>query len=126
MPKNEALGKQGEDLAANYLEQNGIKILGRNQRFAGVEVDLLAEEGEEIVVVEVKTRGSKLVHPSLAVDQKKQKRLARAAQAIALEYPAHSLRFDVICLIMQNNACTIEHYRDAFRPELSFGDSSFE
>ena len=49
-------GKAGEDLAAKFLEQNGLKILERNYRFERGEIDLIAEEGDELVFVEVKAR----------------------------------------------------------------------
>jgi putative endonuclease len=49
-------GKAGEELAAQYLERNGLKILERNYRFERGEIDLIAEEGEELVFVEVKAR----------------------------------------------------------------------
>ena len=51
-------GKIGEDLAAKYLERNGLRIIERNYRFERGEIDLIAEEGEELVFVEVKTRRS--------------------------------------------------------------------
>ena len=51
-------GKVGEDLAANFLEQIGFKIIKRNYRFERGEIDLIAEEGDELVFVEVKARRS--------------------------------------------------------------------
>lgn len=51
-------GKAGEDIAANYLEREGLKILERNYRFERGEIDIIAEEGDELVFVEVKARRS--------------------------------------------------------------------
>ncbi len=52
------IGKHGEDLACKYLEQNGYKILERNYRIRGGEIDIVAKDGEYLVFVEVKTRWS--------------------------------------------------------------------
>jgi putative endonuclease len=51
-----ARGRAGEALAAAYLELRGCVIRARNVRLAGVEVDMLVEEGRTLVLVEVKTR----------------------------------------------------------------------
>ena len=47
-------GKAGEDLAASFLEKQGFKIIARNYRFERGEIDLIAEEGDELVFIEVK------------------------------------------------------------------------
>ena len=51
-------GNLGEDLACEYLKRNDYKILGRNFRIRGGEVDIVAEDGVTLVFVEVKTRYS--------------------------------------------------------------------
>ncbi len=51
-------GKKGEDLACRYLEELGYKILERNFRIRGGEIDIVAKDGEFLVYVEVKTRYS--------------------------------------------------------------------
>ena len=53
-------GKAGEDLAARFLESNGFNILERNYHFERGEIDLVAEEGDELVFIEVKARNSTL------------------------------------------------------------------
>ena len=50
------LGRRGEAHAASYLEQCGYRVLARNARAAGVEIDLVVIRGAKIVFVEVKTR----------------------------------------------------------------------
>ncbi|TMR21000.1 YraN family protein [Nonomuraea turkmeniaca] len=53
------LGKQGEQIAVIYLEAKGMKILERNWRCRYGEIDIIAEDGPTLVVVEVKTRSSR-------------------------------------------------------------------
>ncbi len=51
-------GNKGEDLACHYLQKQGYKILERNYRIRGGEVDIIALDGQYMVFVEVKTRWS--------------------------------------------------------------------
>ncbi|MFZ4438247.1 MAG: YraN family protein, partial [Syntrophales bacterium] len=51
-------GKKGEELAAAYLEEAGYRIIERNYRCLFGEIDMVAEEGETLVFVEVKSRRS--------------------------------------------------------------------
>lgn len=56
---NTKTGNQGEDLACKFLESKGYKILERNFRIRGGEIDIVAQEKQEIVFVEVKARYSR-------------------------------------------------------------------
>lgn len=53
---NKTTGDYGEELACEYLKKNGYKILERNYRIRGGEIDIVAKDGESLVFVEVKTR----------------------------------------------------------------------
>jgi putative endonuclease len=115
-----ALGAEGEARAARFLARRGYRIVDRNVRAGGVEVDLIARRGGVVVFVEVKTRRS-LRHgpPELAVDGAKQRRLIRAATAWLTENPARfrSARFDVIaCTAPERpgDAWQIDHLPGAF------------
>ena len=55
---NTKIGSKGEDLACKYLQRHGYKILERNYRIRGGEIDIVAREKETLVFVEVKTRYS--------------------------------------------------------------------
>lgn len=55
---NKKIGGRGEELACQYLKKLGYKILGRNYRIRGGEIDIIAKDGEYLVFVEVKTRWS--------------------------------------------------------------------
>jgi len=93
------LGAEGEARAASYLEEQGFRILGRNVRAGGVEMDLVAARGALLVFAEVKTRRTRqLGPPELAVDARKQARLLAGAAAWLREHRprAHRVRFDVL------------------------------
>jgi putative endonuclease len=94
-----ALGAEGEARAADHLRRRGYRIVARNVRAGGVEIDLIARRGSLIVFVEVKTRRSRsLGPPEQAVDGRKRARLVRGAAAWLHSHPraARHTRFDVI------------------------------
>lgn len=80
---NQSIGQIGENLAVKYLEGKGLKILFRNYRRRLGEIDIVAQEGDEIVFVEVKARkkffGNLYGMPEDAVDKKKIKKIKNTA-----------------------------------------------
>jgi putative endonuclease len=73
-------GKQGETLAAAYLEKAGYQIIERNYRCLFGEMDLVARDGQTVVFVEVKSRKSdRFGVPQLSVGLQKQKKLSQIA-----------------------------------------------
>ena len=115
-----ALGAEGEERAARFLARRGYRIVERNVRLGGVEVDLVVRRGWLIAFVEVKTRRSTAFgSPELAVDGLKQARLARAASAWLRAHPgrARQVRFDVVaCRAPVDGAggWQIDHWPGAF------------
>lgn len=110
-------GKTGEDLAASFLERNGIKIIGRNYRFERGEIDLIAEEGDELVFVEVKARRSTVFGiPEDAVTEEKQEQVQRVADGYLFEHDIDNrpCRFDVVAIEFKNGKADIRHIRNAF------------
>src|SRR6202046_55546 len=92
------LGRRGERAAEKHLRHSGYRIVARNFRAAGAEIDLVAMDGETLVFVEVKTRRSlDAGAPEEAVDERKQKRMRRAAEVFARRYGADEveMRFDI-------------------------------
>ena len=74
------LGRIGEDLATDFLTKHGYKIIERNYRIRGGEIDIIALEDNTLIIVEVKTRTShKYGLPQESVSQAKLKFLERAA-----------------------------------------------
>jgi putative endonuclease len=86
MPTRE-IGILGEDIAANFLEQKGYKILDRNYKFAVLgpqkgEVDIIAKKGDQICFIEVKTLTSeKSFSPEAKVDFIKMRKIVKTAQS---------------------------------------------
>jgi len=75
------LGKYGEDLACRYLQKQGYKILERNFRIRGGEIDIVAIDGQTLVYVEVKARTSyQFGLPEESITPFKIKFLQRAAK----------------------------------------------
>ncbi len=112
-----ALGALGETLAARHLEREGYRIIGRNVRADGVEIDLIARRGPWIVFVEVKTRSSRgCGSPEEAVDPRKQQRLRRGARAWLATVRGGRPRFDVIAVEAdpQTGQLRLRHLEAAF------------
>jgi putative endonuclease len=111
------LGRRGEEIAARHLRRCGYRILERNFRAAGAEIDLVAADRGTFVFVEVKTRSSAdFGLPAEAVDERKAERIHRAAgiylkRRHAAERPA---RFDIVAIIGAGRACRLELLKDAF------------
>jgi len=113
-----ALGADGESRAEAFLRRRGYRIVARNVRADGVEIDLIARRGRLFVFVEVKTRRSR-VHgpPELAVDARKRARLVRGAAAwLHANAPrASRVRFDVIaCETDRCGEWKLRHWEAAF------------
>jgi len=114
-----ALGAEGEERAARYLATRGYRIVARNLRAAGVEVDLVARRAGLWVFVEVKTRrSSRFGRPHESLGPRQQARLVRAASAWLAARPGGSgrrLRFDLVaCELRGDGSWHLEHWPGAF------------
>ena len=120
MAANMETGKKGEDIAAQYLQQNGYQILEKNWRYHRNEIDIVASINNVVVVAEVKTRHSKpLVAPELAVDRTKRKAIIRSANAyVNYKRMLQEVRFDIITVIISGENAEVNHIIDAFYPTL--------
>ncbi len=113
-----AVGRDGEELVVGYLEEAGYAILARNYRQPFGEIDIIAEQGETLVFVEVKTRTSgRYGSPLEAVNLRKRQRMTRAA----LDYMVRNgrsdqaARFDVVAVSLdQGGEEGLEHIKNAF------------
>lgn len=113
-----ALGREGEERAARLLEELGFRIVARNVRADGVEIDLVAERRGLVAFVEVKTRrGGAHGAAEEAVDARKRARLVRGAAAWLAgrgrRYPR--VRFDVVaCEPDSGGGWRLRHWPGAF------------
>jgi len=112
------IGRRGEDAAAAYLQNAGYTIVERNWRCKGGEIDIVAIDGETLVLAEVKTRrSSSKGSPEDAVSPTKQKRISRCAAAYMQSAGIEPccVRFDVIAIrpIAEDRAL-LRHHRAAF------------
>lgn len=115
MRAKDALGRDGEQAAAEYLQRSGLRILARNWRCSEGEIDIVAAERRVLVVCEVKTRsGTRYGTPLESISRAKQRRLRR----LALRWLAANgvlfdeVRVDAIGLTRDGpGGFTIEHAR---------------
>ncbi len=109
-------GSWAEQQAADFLAQRGYRIIARNFRATGGEIDIVATFKKMLVFVEVKQRASNAFGgPLAAVTKAKQQRVARAATQFIKTHPQllkDEMRFDVICMLPGE----IEHIENAFYP----------
>jgi len=106
------LGKVGEDLALEYLKNKGYKEIKRNLKLFCGEIDLLMDDGTDLVICEVKTKSSdEFGLPQEEVDYFKRKKLLQLAKALWQLYPSHSIRIDVVAVDSSNKK--IDHIVNA-------------
>lgn len=107
---NQTVGQAGEKLAASYLTSLGYQIIEQNFRTPRGEIDIIAQDGEQIVFVEVKTRNNaRFGLPEEAVNQKKLAKIKLAGQYWLNQNQFYqSARIDLIAIL--NNQIT--HYPD--------------
>jgi putative endonuclease len=121
MSKQKEVGNKGEELAVAYLKTLGYEILEVNWFWEHLEIDIIARDGNELVIVEVKSRsGDTYEHPSEAVSTRKIRFLVNAAEAYILKNNLNcDTRFDVVSIIFYGHNFEIEHFKDAFYPPVN-------
>lgn len=122
--KKQNVGKQGEDEACFYLQNEGHRIVARNWRNEHRELDIVSLKQGAIHIVEVKTRTAPVAAPpELNVNYGKKAKLVAAAKAFlhstefrSLHLDDAELFFDVITVVLEETGPTIEYYPKAFIP----------
>lgn len=115
------LGRRGEDLALRHLESHGLRLLERNYRCRGGEIDLVLLDGATLVLVEVRARSSADYGGAAAsVGMRKRRRFILAARHLVLtrpEYRKLAARFDVVALDRspESGETVVTWLKDAFR-----------
>ncbi len=118
--RQQEIGEKGEQIAQAHIQSLGYKILATNWHFHHYELDIVAIDKEELVIVEVKARtGDRYEHPSEAVTNRKISFLVQAAEAYIQKYDIdRDTRFDIITIIFEGERYELEHFKDAFYPTL--------
>jgi putative endonuclease len=121
-PLKDRVGHAGEVAALAYLKEQGFRILARDWRCRIGQIDIVAEDGDTLVLIEVKARrGVGFGTPEEAVDERKRRKLRMLlelyrGQTHRLKQPC---RIDVIGLLMDGalSVTRIEHIKDAVQEE---------
>jgi len=124
MPKhNLTLGKEGENLAALFLKENGYRILFRNYKTGVGEIDIIAKDCDTLCFVEVKARNSeRFGMPQEAVSKIKQMQVSKAALQFMKERHLldNKARFDVVSILCTESAKKLDLIKNAFELDESF------
>ncbi len=113
------IGRGAEDLAASHLEAEGFRILWRNVRIGPLEIDLVAKQGDLVIIVEVRSRGPTAHQGPLAsITWKKRKMLLRACRGVwrgrLKKMPdVHRVRIDVVAITSRPEGPSVEWIRGA-------------
>ncbi len=99
------LGRWGESVAAIHLEAKGFEIVERNWRCELGEIDIIAQFGEELIFVEVKTRqGNQMGAPEEGLTEEKSKKLFQLAQIYLSETDNDAdWRIDLVALALDQS-----------------------
>ena len=114
-------GRLGEELTREYLIQQGHPITETNWRCGSrLELDIISQQGDQMVFIEVKTRNGKYNSPEEAIDEKKIKQIVKAANAylMSLERPFDA-RFDVALVEGTPQDYEFTYLENAFVPPLT-------
>jgi len=116
MGKHNEFGKEGEEIAVNFLVEKGYRILYRNFRYLKAEVDIIAEKDAIVVMVEVRARSNdQIIAIADTITKKKIKLLVAAADYYVTEMRLDKeVRFDIIAILRNKKVFKIEHLESAF------------
>jgi putative endonuclease len=113
------LGRWGEAQAARFLKKQGLRVLERNVELPAGEIDLVARDGDALVIVEVKTRAeADFGGPLAAINPSKRRKLVILARSYLARHRLGETpcRFDIVGVTQKLNSPEpeIEYIRDAF------------
>ncbi len=118
MGRTQDIGNAAEELACDYLQQQGLRLRERNYRTRLGEVDLILEDGETLVFVEVRYRRQDRFGDGLeSVDRRKQDRLVKSALYYLQQHPRlarRPARFDVVAVRPDGDRPHIDWIPNAF------------
>ncbi|MEC4003371.1 YraN family protein [Flavobacterium sp. SUN052] len=116
MAEHNDLGKLGEELAVEFLQQNGYEILETNWAFQKAEIDIIAQKENTLAIVEVKTRSS--IEFGLPQDFVKSSKIQLLVKAVNEYVISNDLdlevRFDIIAIYKEGKEFKMDHIEEAF------------
>ena len=100
-----SIGNYGEEIATDFLRENGYEIIDRNWRHGHLEVDIIARKGEMLHFVEVKTRGAgSWITPEEAFDATKNRNMLRAVNGYIGRYNIDcEVQVDLVAITTEEN-----------------------
>lgn len=116
MAQHNELGKKGEQLAVDFLQKKGYKILERNYRYQKAEIDIIAQLHDTLCAVEVKTRSTPdFGNPQDFVKPKQIQQLVKAIDFYVIDNDLDvEVRFDIVAIIKNKLGTKIEFFENAF------------
>jgi len=116
MGKHNEFGKEGEQIAVDYLLKNGYVIKYRNFRYLKAEIDIIAQKGGVLAIIEVRSRSSNfLENIAETVTPKKIRLLVMAADHYVNDNNLDvEVRFDIITILKNKRQFKLEHLESAF------------
>lgn len=116
MGKHNEFGKEGEQIAVDFLVKNGYKIKYRNYRYLKAEIDIIAQKEEVLAIVEVRSRSSDfLENIAETITPKKIKLMVMGADYYVTEGDLDiEVRFDIITILKNKSKFELEHLENAF------------
>ena len=108
-------GKRGEEFVCEKLVARGFRVVARNVREKFAEIDIVAEDGDTLCFIEVRTRADDVMgHPAETVTAAKQRHIRRAAEAFLVRrrVPPRPMRFDVATVVWSR--MEFEYFENAF------------
>ena len=111
------LGREGENIATDFLRSIGFKVLERNYKYGRKDIDIVCRDGKTIVFVEVKAgRSKRFGAPLERVNNKKQQNITQVAKSFIQrnDCSGYDFRFDVIAIDAKSGSNRIDHIKNAF------------
>ena len=116
MGKHNEFGKEGEQIAVNFLIEKGYQIRYRNYRYLKSEIDIIAQKENTLAIVEVRARSNdQIISIADTITPKKIKLLVMCADHYVAESNLDvDVRFDIVTILKNSKVFKIEHLEDAF------------
>ncbi|MFK5972547.1 MAG: YraN family protein [Flavobacteriaceae bacterium] len=116
MGKHNEFGKEGEQIAVDFLIKNGYTIKYRNYRYLKSEIDIIAQKENILAIVEVRARSNDLIiNIADTITKKKINLLVMGADNYVINHNLDvEVRFDIITILKNTKIFKVEHLKSAF------------